>query len=164
MPLILFLGNPIYSDDRIGLIVGERLKNRLEEEGFEVEILEKSGYNLVDYIAGQEIVFVVDSIVGEVGEVVLIENLEDLKILFPRSPHYSGIAEAIELIKTLNLSPPEKLVVIGIGVKDPFTVSEKMSPELEEIVDFVAEKVYNCIKLHTCNQETKQKFKFLKKR
>ncbi|MCS7130060.1 MAG: hydrogenase maturation protease [Archaeoglobaceae archaeon] len=146
MPLILFLGNPIYSDDRIGLIVGEKLKNRFEEEGFEVEILEKSGYNLVDYIAGQEIVFVVDSIVGEVGEVVLIENLEDLKILFPRSPHYSGLPESLELMKALNLAP-KNFFVIGICVKDPFTISDKMSPELEEIVDFVAERVYNCIKL-----------------
>ncbi|MCS7144658.1 MAG: hydrogenase maturation protease [Archaeoglobaceae archaeon] len=145
MPLILFLGNPIYSDDRIGLILGERLKDRLEADGFEVKILERSGYTLIDHIAGHEFVFIVDSILGEVGELILIENLENLKTLFPRSPHYSGIAEAIELMKTLNLSPPEKLVVIGVGVKDPFTVSDKMSPELEEEVDSITEKLYHII-------------------
>ncbi|MEM3139806.1 MAG: hydrogenase maturation protease [Archaeoglobaceae archaeon] len=145
MPLILFLGNPIYSDDRIGLIVGEKLKEKLEAEGFEVKILERMGYTLIDYIAGHETVFVVDSILGKVGEIVLIDNLEDLKIRFSKSPHYAGLSEAIELMKALNLSVPKKLVVIGIGVKDPYTISEKMSPELELMLDSIVERVYSII-------------------
>ncbi|MDI9609780.1 MAG: hydrogenase maturation protease [Archaeoglobales archaeon] len=142
------MGNPIYSDDRIGLIVGEKLKEKLEAEGFEVKILERMGYTLIDYIAGHETVFVVDSIKGKVGEIVLIDNLEDLKIRFSKSPHYAGLPETIELMKALNLSVPKKLVVIGIGVKNPYTISEKMSPELELMLESIASEVYCTVKIY----------------
>lgn len=146
MPLILFLGNSIYAEDRIGLLVGEILKERLEVEGFEVEILERTGYTLIDHMAGRDCVIVVDSIPGEYGEVVVIKDLKDLAIRSPRSPHYAGLPEAIELMKALNLSPPERIFVIGIGIRDPFMIGEKVSKELENKLEKIAEKVYCEIK------------------
>lgn len=145
MPLILFLGNSIYAEDRIGLLVGEILKERLKADGLEVEILESIGYTLIDYIAGKDFVIVVDSIIGEYGEVKRIEDLKNLAIRSPKSPHFAGLLEAIELMKALNLSVPERISVLGIGVRNPYTIGDIM-PELSAMVGDIAEKVYTLIK------------------
>jgi hydrogenase maturation protease len=145
MPLILFLGNSLYAEDRIGLLVGEILKGRLEAEGFEVEILERIGYSLIDYIAGKDSVIIVDSIVGEYGEVKLIEDLKSFAAFSPKSPHYAGLPEAIELIKALNLPIPERILVLGIGVRDPYSIGE-IPPELNARVGDIAEKVHREIR------------------
>lgn len=140
MPLILFLGNSIYAEDRIALLVGEMLKERLEAEGFEVGILERTGYTLIDLIAGKKAVFIVDSILGNYGEVSLVD-LNEFATRSPKSPHYAGLPEAIELMRTLNLSPPERIFVIGIGIRDPFSISEETPPELSAKLEEIAEKV-----------------------
>jgi len=145
MPLILFLGNSLYAEDRIGLLVGEILKGRLEAEGFEVEILERIGYSLIDYIAGKDSVIIVDSIIGEYGEVKLIEDLKSFAAFSPKSPHYAGLPEAIELIKALNLPIPERILVLGIGVRDPYSIGE-IPPELNARVGDIAEKVHREIR------------------
>jgi Ni,Fe-hydrogenase maturation factor len=46
--LIIFLGNAILSDDRITLTLGEMLKEKLESEGHQVEVLERTGFSLID--------------------------------------------------------------------------------------------------------------------
>jgi Ni,Fe-hydrogenase maturation factor len=60
--LVLFLGSSILGDDRVGLVVGEMLKKRLESAGYEVEILEKSGFSLIDYLENREEVVIVGSV------------------------------------------------------------------------------------------------------
>ncbi len=141
MPLVLFLGNSIYAEDRIGLLVGEILKEKLQADGFEVEILESIGYTLIDYIVGKDFVIVVDSIIGEYGEVTRIEDLKNLAIRSPKSPHFAGILEAIELMKALNLSVPNRILVLGIGVRNPYVIGD-LSPELFEKLEDIAKRVY----------------------
>jgi len=73
--LVLFLGNPILADDKIGLVLGEMLKPMLESEGHEVEILEKTGFSLIDYLENRRAAVIVDSVKTgkhEVGEIVTI--------------------------------------------------------------------------------------------
>ncbi len=141
---ILFLGNPIYSDDKIALIVGEKLKDRLESDGFEVKFFEGSGYALIDQFLDKEIVLIVDSILGEVGKVFLIEKVEEITKLQNFS-HYAGISGAIQFIRALNLSRP-KILILGIGVKNPYTVSEVISHELEMNIEKIAEDIYNIVR------------------
>lgn len=141
---VLFLGSSIHSDDRIALIVGERLKDRLEADGFEVKFFERSGYTLIDQFLDNEIVLIVDSILGEVGKVFLIEKVEEVTKLQNFS-HYAGILGAIQFVRALNPSKP-KILVIGIGVKNPYTVSEEISHELETKIEKIAEDVYNVVR------------------
>jgi len=149
MPLILFLGNSIYAEDRIGLLVGEILKERLETGDLQVEILERIGYSLIEYIAGKDSVIIVDSIIGEYGEVKLIEDLKSFAAFSPKSPHYAGLPEAIELMKALNLSIPERILVLGIGIRDPYAIGD-IPPELSAMLEEIAENVYAIIKNTLC--------------
>jgi hydrogenase maturation protease len=146
-PLILFLGNSILADDRIGLIIGEMLKERLESEGKDVEIIEKIGYSLLDYIEGRESVIIVDSVITgrhRIGEIVSLTP-DDLQRFSPSSSHYAGIPELLNLMRQLELVPPLDFRVIGIEVEDPYAVSTKISKRLETEVNQIAEAILKMI-------------------
>jgi|GEM_PF-442832 hydrogenase maturation protease len=146
--LVLFIGNSLFKDDRIGLIVGERLKPVLEREGFHAEILDKSGLSLIDYIEGRELVIIVDSIITsehQVGEVINVD-LNKLESYSIWSPHYMGVPETLKVMEELGIPMPEKLYVIGIEVADVYTISEEISKELEEKLGEILSKVYEMIK------------------
>jgi hydrogenase maturation protease len=146
-PLVLFLGNRILADDRIGLIIGEMLKERLESEGKDVEVLEKIGYSLLDYVEGRESVIIVDSVVTGrhgIGEVVTLRP-DDLQRFSPSSSHYAGLPELLSLMKELDLVPPLNFRVIGIEVEDPYAVSTKISRKLETEMNRIAEKVHRIV-------------------
>jgi len=146
-PLVIFLGNRIFSDDRIGLEVGALLKDKLHSKGFDVEILESGGPILLDYLEGRESVAIVDSVKieeacpGEVREI----SMEEFKKTSPASPHYMGLPEVLSMARQLGLTLPKKIVLIGIVVEDPYTVSEKLSDTLREKLGEIAEKVYERI-------------------
>jgi len=144
--IVLFLGNSILTDDRIGLVLGNKLKNRLESLGYKVEILEKSGLALIDYLEGYDIAIIVDSIkTGKypVGSLILLKESELKRVIV--SPHYSGIFEAIELMNFLNVNAPREIHVLAIEVEDPYTVSESLSPKLKSKVTTLAENVFEKI-------------------
>ena len=147
-PLVLFIGNILYSDDRIGILVGEKLKEELESEGFDVKILERMGYTLIDIIADRETVVIVDSIKSgkkEVGEVYLLDAKE-MQTYTPLSPHSSGLPEMLNLMKSLNIKLPKNIYVIAIEVKDPYTISEELTPELKSKFYEIKKKVYEEIR------------------
>lgn len=147
-PLILFLGNPILKDDKIGLIVGERLREALVSEGCDVEVADKVGLNLIDYLEGRDKVVIVDSVAApnrRIGEVVELD-VSDVRPPSVLSPHYVGLPEALRIMEALDLSPPRKLYVIGIGVSDVYSVSDELSEELKAKLEGVVESVYKKIK------------------
>jgi hydrogenase maturation protease len=146
-PLALFLGNPILSDDKIVLAVGEMLRKRLESAGYEVEILEKSGFSLIDHLEDREEAVIVDSVKTgryEVGRVISL-SLADFEQYAPFTSHYAGIPDALELMKQLDLNPPRHLRILGIEVEDPYTVSENMSEKLTKRLSQLAEETFSII-------------------
>jgi hydrogenase maturation protease len=145
--LILFLGNPILSDDKIGLVLAGILKPVLEFEGHEVEILERTGFSLVDYFENRQEAVIVDSVnTGrhEVGEIVTVEP-EDFHQYAPFTSHYVGIPEAIQMMRQLDLNPPERIHILGIEVMDPYTISEEMSEKLAERLNDLSEGIHRAI-------------------
>ncbi|MCS7125874.1 MAG: hydrogenase maturation protease [Aigarchaeota archaeon] len=143
-PLIVFIGNSIFRDDRIGLIVGEKLRDNLMRDGCDVEIVEKTGLNLIDYLEAREKVVIVDSIMTSrhrIGEVLEID-IKGIESETVWSPHYIGVLETIKLMEMLSLDPPKKLMIIGIEVSDIYTISNEISKELEEKLDTITMEVY----------------------
>ena len=145
--LVLFLGNPILGDDKIGLVLGEMLKPLLESEGHEIEILEKAGFSLIDYLENRRDAVIVDSIKTgkhEVGEIVTVKP-EDFQQYAPFTSHYVGIPEAVKMMRQLDLNPPEHIHILGIEVEDPYTISEEMSQKLTERLDELSEGIHKNI-------------------
>lgn len=145
--LILFLGNPMFSDDRIGLILGEMLKERLKSEGHDVEILEKTGFSLIDYLENRDQAVIVDSVKTgrhKVGEIVHM-NLDDLEQDVPFTSHYVGVPEALKLMRQLDLNPPRNLHILAIEVEDPYTISENISKKLTDRLSEIAQEIHKRI-------------------
>ncbi len=147
-PLILFIGNSLFKDDKIGLIIGEKLKPTLENEGFEVELLERIGLTIIDYIQDREYVMIIDSISTSkypVGEVIEVD-VNDFQEYSIWSPHYIGLPETLRLMQALGFNVPRKLYIIGIEVNDVYTISEEISEELARKVEEISAKVYEKVK------------------
>jgi len=145
--LVLFLGNPILADDKIGLLLGEMLKPVLESEGHEVEIREKTGFSLIDHIENRRAVVIVDSVktdTHDVGEIIAVSP-EDFQQYAPFTSHYVGIPEALKMMAQLDLNPPEQVHILGIEVEDPYTVSEEMSHRLAKRLNVLCEELHGKI-------------------
>jgi hydrogenase maturation protease len=142
--LVLFLGNSIFADDKIGLVLGEMLKPMLESEGHEVEILEKTGFSLIDHLENRRDAVIVDSVKTgkhKVGEIVTVKP-EDFQQYAPLTSHYVGIPEALKMMMQLDLNPPEQVHIFGIEVEDPYTISEEMSQKLTVRLDELSEEIH----------------------
>ncbi|MEM3832531.1 MAG: hydrogenase maturation protease [Thermoprotei archaeon] len=143
----IFLGNSILGDDRIGLIAGEMLKERLVSHGIDVHIVERSGLALLDYLSGYEKAVIVDSVKTNkypIGSVIVFSP-EEFKRAKPMAPHFLGVVDAIDFIRNLKLNEPKKVIIIGIEVKDPYIISEELSRDLKEHLDKIIEEIYHKI-------------------
>lgn len=144
---VLFLGNPIFKDDAIGIEVGKRLLDKLENLGIEVFILERTGLSLLDYILGYESVVIVDSFksnqhpIGDVYELPQ-DSLMPQKIF---SLHYAGLPEALMAIHALKPAQPTTIHIVAIETNDPYTISEEMSVEISNKLETITNNVFDMI-------------------
>ena len=140
---VIFIGNSIFGDDRIGLIVGGILSRRLEELGFEVQIAERTGFALLDCLDGFERAVVVDSVCtgrNPAGEVLSL-SAEDFSSVRSAAPHFSGVPEVMQLMKGLKMDLPT-VSIVGINVNDPYTLSDDISDDLKPMQDAISREVF----------------------
>ena len=145
---IVFLGNNIFLEDKIALVVGEILRQELVKKGFEVEVIERSGVSLIDFFEETDLLIIVDSIYVSredlYGEVFKID-LSKYRGSYVKSPHNLSIKDVIDILKTLDERYPEKILVIGIGIKDLHTLSDKLSDNLERRLNYISKKILEII-------------------
>lgn len=144
--IVIGIGNDHRSDDRCGLEVVRRLRGRVPET---VRLVEgpREATRLLDLWAGAERVIVIDAMRsnGRPGGVRRFE-LDDTGALGhaePTSTHGLGLAEAIELGRSLGRLP-RRLTVFGIEVAD-LRMGETLAPEVTRGVEHVAEEVVRVI-------------------
>jgi len=139
---ILGIGNPILTDDGVGIKVAQKLK----EENPKLEVIETSeaGIALLDLITGYDKLIIIDSIKtekGKLGDLYKLE-LEDLKPAKDfSSSHGIGIATAFELGQRLGYSMPKYTSIYAVEVKDNTTFGEKCTREVKERIPFIAKQI-----------------------
>jgi len=136
--LILGIGNPILTDDGVGIKIAQRLK----EESAELNVIETSeaGITLLDLIAGYDKLIIIDSIKTEKGKPGDLYKLEpgDLKPSKDfSSSHGIGIATAFELGKKLGYKMPEHISIYAVGIKDNSTFGEDCTQEVKARIPFI---------------------------
>ncbi len=146
--LILGIGNPILTDDRVGIKIARKLK----EEKPELEVVETSeaGITLLDLIVGYNKLIIIDSIKtekGKPGDLYKLE-LEDLKPAKDfSSSHSIGISTAFELGQRLGYSMPRYTIIYAVEIKDNTTFGEKCTREVKEKIPFIAKQIIKGEKL-----------------
>jgi len=140
--LILGMGNPILTDDSVGIRIAQKIK----EENPDLEVIETSetGLALLELVAGYDKLIIIDSIKtgkGEPGELYKF-GLEDLKpTLDLSSSHSLDIASAFEFGQKLGYKMPQQVSIYAVDIKDNTTFGEKCTQEVEGRIPFIAKQI-----------------------
>jgi hydrogenase maturation protease len=139
--LILGLGNELLKDDAVGIRVAERLQGSLPQ-AVEVRATSLFGLSLLDDLVGREKVLLIDSYLPKDPANAEIREfgLDSLSNAQAPSPHFVGLAEIREVMRSLDLGFPREVRVLAIPVTDPLTFSYEMSPEVEARMDEAAQR------------------------
>ena len=140
--LILGLGNPILTDDAVGIRIAEELKQRLPD--LEVIGVSESGIALLEHVVGYDKLVIIDSIKteeGKPGELYKLE-LEDLKPAADfSSSHGIGIATAFKLGERLGYRMPEQVSIYAVEIRDNTTFGEKCTQEVAQSIPFIVRQI-----------------------
>ncbi len=131
--LALGIGNPILTDDSVGIKVAHRLAEEVPE--LDAEEASEIGVVLLDFVPGYDKLLIIDSIKtegGEVGDVYKL-GMEDINYGegFSMSSHGMDIATAFELGRQLGYEMPDEIRIYAIEVKDNEKFGEDLSREME---------------------------------
>jgi hydrogenase maturation protease len=146
--LVLGMGNPILSDDGVGLVVANALKGRIK--GVDVAVSAMIGFELIDIVCGYDQVFVVDAMCtrgGVSGDIRKISALGGEGTLHLFSSHGMNFFELIEMGRSCGLCMPEVGAVYGIEIGDCVTFTEEISDNLRDSIGTITEDIRKDITL-----------------
>ena len=141
--LVLGMGNPILSDDGVGLLVAERLRHTPLPAGVEVLQSEVAGLRLLELVRGFTRVIIIDALKSgrEPGEVVRYEARDFKGGQRYGSAHSLGLDTVLELGRALRYPMPEEVVVFAIEAADVETFGEQLSPPVAAAAERVTRLV-----------------------
>ncbi len=142
--LVLGVGNPILSDDGVGIHVARELKKR-NLKGITIDELAASGLELLDVIRGYDKLVIIDAIQtnnGKPGDLYVLEERDFEKSIHGSSPHGINIATALALgRKIVPNEMPREVVFYAIEARDLVNVSERLTPEVEGAVPAILDRI-----------------------
>lgn len=142
--LVLGVGNPILSDDGVGIHVARALKVR-DLPGVEVEELPASGLELLDMVLDFDKVVIVDAIQtseGIPGQIHTLEEADFERAVHGSSPHGINIATALAMgRKIIPDRMPKEVVYVAVEAEDLVNVSESLSPKVEAAMPEILRRV-----------------------
>ena len=149
--LVLGMGNPLISDDAVGLLIAEEVEKRVERNDVEVKYGEVAGFRLVDLMAGHQIAIIVDAIMSDrapVGEAYWLELDKLRSPLRTKSNHNIHIADALDLGRGLGMDMPHTVRVLAVEVEDCCTLCEQVGPRALESIPTAVEMIIEEIDKH----------------
>jgi hydrogenase maturation protease len=147
--LILGLGNPLVTDDSVGLKVIERLKPLLADRA-DVEVSEDywGGLRLMERLIGFERAIVVDAIqTGVPPGTIHFLTPDGIATQRSASAHDVNLSTALEFGRQAGASLPEnaQIRLIGIEAQDTLTFSEQCTPAVESAIPHAVEAVLKAL-------------------
>jgi hydrogenase maturation protease len=137
--LILGLGNPILTDDAVGIRIAEELKQEIPD--LEVIEVSEAGIALLEYVVGYDKLVIIDSIETEKGELYKL-GLEDLKPATDfSSSHGVNIATAFKLGEGLGYKMPKQVSIYAVEIRDNTTFGERCTEEVEERIPSIVRQI-----------------------
>lgn len=144
MTLVIGVGNNYRRDDAVGVAIARALR---EKNLRHVQVLEQSGEGtaLLEAWRGAGRVILIDAVRSGAAPGTIFRFEAHRQSIptkfFHSSTHDFGVAEAIELARTLG-QLPKSLIVYGIEGKD-FSLGEGLSPEVAHAASQVLDKILN---------------------
>lgn len=132
--LVLGIGNPILSDDGVGIKVARQIEGRLADPDVTVAEASVGGLGLLDLIIGYDRVVIIDAIQtkgGQPGTVYHLQADDFACAKHTTSPHDMDFATALKLGKLLGMAVPPEITIFAVEVEDVTTVSEQCTPKVD---------------------------------
>ncbi|MDD5456400.1 MAG: hydrogenase maturation protease [Candidatus Margulisbacteria bacterium] len=147
--VVVGLGNPVMSDDSVGIKTVRELAKKLPANS-EVIIKEAyaGGLRLMDELIGYEQAIIVDSIVTDKYKpgTIIKSDLQTSFISRNLScSHDLDLISALELARISGLKCPEKISVWAIEAKDIWTFSEMLTAQVSQAVPLVVQEIEQVI-------------------
>jgi hydrogenase maturation protease len=143
--LILGLGNPLVTDDSVGLRVVELLKVRLADRG-DVEVSEDywGGLRLMERMIGFDRAIVVDAIqTGAAPGTIHRLTADGIATQRSASAHDVNLATALEFGRQAGAKLPENrhVLLVGVEAQDILNFGENCTPEVEAAIPAAVDAV-----------------------
>ena len=143
--LILGLGNPLISDDSVGLRVAESLRALLADRP-DVEIDEDfwGGLRLMERMIGYDRAVIIDAMqTGSEPGTVRVLSPGDLPTQRSASAHDVNLPTALTFGRQsgVHLPPDDRILLVGIEVVDILTFGERLTPAVESAIPRAVEMV-----------------------
>ncbi len=132
--VIVGLGNPLLTDDAIGVRAAERLATRLAGTGVDVVQSAWGGMRFVDLLAGYDRAIIVDAIEwrrGPPGTIYRLTPDEAIPTLRAVSYHDVSLGTALALGRTLDIPLPAETVFFAVEAQETRTFGEQLTPAVE---------------------------------
>jgi len=142
--LVLGIGNPVLSDDGVGIRVAHEVGRNLNDPQITVSETSAAGLSLLDSMLGYDKAIIIDAIQtkeGKAGQIYRMKPEDFSSAKRPSSPHQINLVTALELGKMLNLAMPREISVFAVEAKDTATFSENCTPEVEKAIPEVVKLV-----------------------
>jgi hydrogenase maturation protease len=136
--LIIGMGNPILSDDAIGIVLATGLKERLGDLP-DVDVIEEccvGGLNLMDLMTGYDRLIAVDSIKtvdGVPGTWYAFDGTALRETMNLRNVHDANFATSLALGREMGTHLPadEECHIVAVEIAENMTFSEELTPDLQ---------------------------------
>ena len=151
--LVIGLGNPLVSDDSIGLQVVAELRRRLANRP-DIEVAEDywGGLRLMEQLIGYDRAVVIDAIcTGAAPGTIHRLGPGDMSTQRSASAHDVNFATALAFGRQAGaaLPPNEQILLVGIEAEDILTFSEQLTPAVAEALPLAVEVVIQALETQT---------------
>ncbi len=142
--VVVGLGNPLLTDDAVGLRVAELLAERLA--GSPVDVLQSSwgGLRFIDLLAGYDRAIVVDAIEwgrGPPGTVYRLAGPDGIATVRAVSYHDLSLGSALALGRVLDIPLPSETIFFAVEAAETRVFSETLTPAVEAALPEVVRRV-----------------------
>jgi hydrogenase maturation protease len=143
--IVVGLGNPILSDDGVGIRVAQAVRERIGSG--EVEFLEASlgGLRLAEQLEGYDRVVLIDAIQtrGGVPGAIYHLTLEDIPSYNADGAHDASLKTALQLVRQQGGKTPDAdtVVIIAIETVNMLDFGETLTPAVEATIPSAVQAV-----------------------
>lgn len=159
--LVVGLGNPILTDDGVGVRVAWELEAQLKDMASDpqspipnpqIDITEASvgGLRLMELMIGYEKVIIVDAFTNREGNTpgrIHRMTLADLRAISPTqhsaSAHDTTLVTALDSARALGYALPDEVIIYAIEVDNVLDFSEEMSTAVAAAIPEVIQRITN---------------------
>ena len=146
MMLVLGLGNPILTDDGVGIHVVRAVAARWSGDGVDFQEACVGGLRLLEVIAGYERLILVDAIQtpdGAPGQIHRLSTDDLHKSLHAGSTHDLSFQGALAWGRQIGMAlpPDDAITIIAVEAEDVLTFGEMLTPAVAAALPDAAEVV-----------------------